>query len=243
MTAAESCWKLVDDLPASLVALLIQQLREGRQPRLPNPGYQARVESFLQMWPQSKSELAPMLELALVARRAMPTNDLVWTGPSTASIPSRRTEQVISEMIDSAAQTLTVLSFGIYQIPRLVQRLEDALARGLAIRFVLGERELWSEESIQRQKQQLGAVLASRALLLHWPPDKRPRDHNGSAGLMHAKAAIADSRVAFLSSANLTAAALERNIELGVLIRGGALPAAIDRLVDALIEAGDLQIV
>ena len=45
---------------------------------------------------------------------------------------------------------------------------------------------------------------------------------------MHVKAAVADSRIAFLSSANLTEAALERNMELGVLIRGGHLPAAID---------------
>jgi cardiolipin synthase len=43
---------------------------------------------------------------------------------------------------------------------------------------------------------------------------------------MHVKAAAADSRVAFLSGANLTEAALERNMELGVLIRGGHLPAA-----------------
>jgi len=58
---------------------------------------------------------------------------------------------------------------------------------------------------------------------------------------MHAKAAVADSRVAFLTSANLTEAALERNMELGVLIRGGTLPASIDRLIDALLESGELQ--
>jgi phosphatidylserine/phosphatidylglycerophosphate/cardiolipin synthase-like enzyme len=37
---------------------------------------------------------------------------------------------------------------------------------------------------------------------------------------MHAKAAVADSSTAFLTSANLTEAALERNMELGVLIHG-----------------------
>ena len=52
---------------------------------------------------------------------------------------------------------------------------------------------------------------------------------------------MADSRVAFLTSANLTEAALERNMELGVLIRGGNLPASIDRLIDALLESGELQ--
>ena len=60
---------------------------------------------------------------------------------------------------------------------------------------------------------------------------------------MHVKAAVADSRVAFLTSANLTEAALERNMELGVLIRGGHLPAAIDRLIDALLELGELQVI
>ena len=30
-------------------------------------------------------------------------------------------------------------------------------------------------------------------------------------------------------------------MELGVLIRGGSLPAAIDRLIDILVESGELQ--
>jgi phosphatidylserine/phosphatidylglycerophosphate/cardiolipin synthase-like enzyme len=60
---------------------------------------------------------------------------------------------------------------------------------------------------------------------------------------MHVKAAVADSRIAFLSSANLTEAALERNMELGILLRGGHLPAAIDRLIDALPELGELQVI
>ena len=59
---------------------------------------------------------------------------------------------------------------------------------------------------------------------------------------MHVKTAVADSRVAFLTSANLTEAALERNMELGVLIRSGTLPAAIDRLIDALLESGELAV-
>jgi phosphatidylserine/phosphatidylglycerophosphate/cardiolipin synthase-like enzyme len=58
---------------------------------------------------------------------------------------------------------------------------------------------------------------------------------------MHAKTAVADSCVAFLTSANLTEAAFERNMELGVLIHGGRLPAAIDRLIDALMECGKVQ--
>jgi phosphatidylserine/phosphatidylglycerophosphate/cardiolipin synthase-like enzyme len=60
---------------------------------------------------------------------------------------------------------------------------------------------------------------------------------------MHIKAAVADSRVAFLTSANLTEAAFELNMELGVLICGGHIPGTIDRLVDSLLDSGALQMV
>ena len=121
------------------------------------------------------------------------------------------------------------------------EELEQSLERGIVLRIVLGDRESHSAQEIDRQRQQLGRVVAARASLLHWPSERRPRDEQGHAGLMHVKAAVADSRVAFLTSANLTEAALERNMELGVLIRGGTLPASIDRLIDALLESGELQ--
>ena len=38
---------------------------------------------------------------------------------------------------------------------------------------------------------------------------------------MHAKAVIADRSVAFVTSANLTGSAMDHNLEVGVLMRGG----------------------
>lgn len=182
-----------------------------------------------------------MLEVALAAKRSAPRLELVWTGPGTAAVPGRRTEQVLFELIQSAQRRLTVMSFGIFQVARLVAGLEQALARGVGLRIVLGDRESLSGQEIDRQRRQLGSTVASQAVLLQWPPHRRPRDLAGHAGLMHAKAAVADSCLAFLTSANLTEAALERNMELGVLIRGGDLPASIDRLIDALLDSGELQ--
>jgi phosphatidylserine/phosphatidylglycerophosphate/cardiolipin synthase-like enzyme len=45
-------------------------------------------------------------------------------------------------------------------------------------------------------------------------------------GVLHAKAVV-DDEVVFVTSANLTEAALERNIELGLLVRDRALAAAV----------------
>ncbi len=243
MTAAETCLKLAEELPASLVESLIAQLRAGATPTMASPSYQGRVDEFLRCRSDARDELAPMLEVALAAKRSRQTTELVWTGPSTPVVPVRRTEQVLCDLIRGAERRLSMTSFGIFQVPRLVEELEQALSRGVALRIVLGDRESHSDQEIARQSYQLGRAVATSASLLQWPAERRPRDEQGHAGLMHVKAAVADSRVAFLTSANLTEAALERNMELGVFIRGGNLPASIDRLVDALIESGELQAV
>lgn len=55
-------------------------------------------------------------------------------------------------------------------------------------------------------------------------------------GAVHAKCAVADGELAFITSANLTSAAMERNMELGVLVRGGELPFELHRHLEALIS-------
>ena len=243
MMAAEACLRLVEELPSSLVEVLIGQLRGGGAPMMPNPGYQATIGDLLRLHPTVRGELAPMLEVALAAKRSRHTTELVWTGPPTPVVPVRQTEQVLSDLIHGAERSLTITSFGIYQVPRLVDALGLALDRGIAIRIVMGDREVHSDQAIEQQRRQLGRSVAGRATLLQWPHDRRSRDEQGHAGMMHVKAAVADSRAAFLTSANLTEAALERNMELGVLFRGGNVPAAIDRLIDALVESGELKCV
>lgn len=241
MTVAEACLKLTETLPASLVESLIRELRDCRRPSMPNPSYQARVDEFLQRCDERPSDLAPMLEVALAAKRLAPTTELVWTGPATTVVPVRRTEQVLCDLIRFTERRLTIASFGVFQIPRLVGELELMLQRGVALRIVLGDRESASKSLIERQLSQLGAVVTGQALILQWPTEQRPRDDQGHAGLMHMKVAVADSQIAFLSSANLTEAAFERNMELGILIRGGEIPGSIEQLIDALIESRELH--
>lgn len=241
MNAAEASLRLVEELPDSLVESVIQQLRRGIAPVVPNPGYQTRVADFLHLAGGHRPELAGMLEVASVAKRTRPTAELVWTGPATPVVPVRQTEQVIFDLIRSAKVRLTVMSFGIFQVPRLIEGLEAALGRAVDVRIVLGEREWQTDWAVEQQTYQLGNIVSANATVYRWPADRRLRDTGGRSGLMHVKAVVADSRVAFLTSANLTEAAFELNMELGVLIRGGHLPGTIDQLVDSLLESGALQ--
>jgi phosphatidylserine/phosphatidylglycerophosphate/cardiolipin synthase-like enzyme len=47
--------------------------------------------------------------------------------------------------------------------------------------------------------------------------------------------------VAFITSANLTGAALEHNLEVGVLVRGGSVPARLHEHFLALMGSGVLR--
>jgi hypothetical protein len=138
MTTAEACLKLMEELPGSLVESLIAQLRVGAVPTMPNPGYQGRVDEFLRCQADVRGELAPMLDVALAAKRSRQAAELVWTGPSTPVVPVRRTEQVLSDLIRGTERRLTMTSFGIFQVPRLVEELarsstSNRRANGLGI--------------------------------------------------------------------------------------------------------------
>jgi cardiolipin synthase A/B len=54
---------------------------------------------------------------------------------------------------------------------------------------------------------------------------------------MHVKTVIMDREAILVSSANLTGAAMDRNMELGLLVEGGHLAETVDRHFDELIEA------
>ena len=95
MTNAEACLKLVEELPGSLVESLIAQLRVGAMPAMPNPGYQGRVDEFLRCQVDVRGEAAPMLEVALAAKRSRQSvpsmgrillDERSQSGPMTATV-------------------------------------------------------------------------------------------------------------------------------------------------------------
>ena len=71
--------------------------------------------------------------------------------------------------------------------------------------------------------------------------DPRPLDAAGGAGVLHAKAVVVDDEAVFVTSANLIEAALDRNIEIGLLVRDRTLAATMTRHFTTLIERLLLQ--
>ena len=97
--------------------------------------------------------------------------------------------------------------------------------------------------------EQLVRRFADRFWSTDWPGACRPRvfydprslEAEGPSGVLHAKAVVADDELVLVTSANLTEAALDRNIELGLLVRDRALAATVSRHFGVLIERGLLR--
>jgi phosphatidylserine/phosphatidylglycerophosphate/cardiolipin synthase-like enzyme len=64
---------------------------------------------------------------------------------------------------------------------------------------------------------------------------------NGPGGVLHETAVVVDDETVFVTSANLTEAAVEHNIELGLLVRDRALAASISSHFRELIDREPLR--
>ena len=65
------------------------------------------------------------------------------------------------------------------------------------------------------------------------PNIKSPEFIDGS---VHAKVAVADSEIGFITSANLTGYAMEKNMEAGILLRGGDVPKTLMLHLNSLVD-------
>lgn len=175
--------------------------------------------------------IALALESAAAARGLadVPRVEVVVTGPDTPDAPVRLTSEVVRQLIDQAAERVTLVSYAAYQMPSVIAALDSAVARGAAVSLIL--------ESAEKLDGGGGAHAYARFRTFHWPIDRRdPPDAK-----LHAKAVIIDAKDVLLTSANMTNAAYDKNIELGVLCRGGGVAHQVQHHFDALIATGVLK--
>jgi len=166
--------------------------------------------------------------------------ELVWTGPTTDVTALRRTDQALLQVINAAQERLTIVSYAAYKVPTVADALVEAARRGVVLRIILETGESGAGKNEFDTIKALGGEVAAKASVHMWPLDKRPKDASGRHGALHAKCAVADGKLLFVSSANLTEYALTLNMELGVLVRGGALPGRVEAHLARLIEEGTL---
>lgn len=195
------------------------------------------LNDFLEAWQNANvpgETVAYILQTAAHTRQetlAEQQIELVLTGPSTPFVSTRRTEQVLLDLVRGAKRELFVVSFVTYDWDSVTKALQDAVAQGVEVKVLL-EASKRDGGSLARDQSEALRKLVPQAAIYHWTS----RDENFLAGKVHAKIAVSDEATAFLTSANLTGHAMEKNFEAGVLIRGGEIPRDIARHLQGLID-------
>lgn len=177
--------------------------------------------------------LAVALDSVQAAQRSadVPAVEVVVTGPDSPAAPVRLTSEVVRQLIDQATSRVTLVSYAAYRMTSVIAALDAAVARGVSVNLIL--------ESAENLDGGGGAHAYAKHRTYQWPTDRRePPDAK-----LHAKAVIIDGRDVLLTSANMTNAAYDKNIELGVLCRGGAVARQVQAHFDALIARGVLELV
>ena len=200
--------------------------------------------SLLSAWHNSsytKEELAALIlgtSYSVSKQREYESTELVWTGPDSHIFPVRRSEQVLLDIINSANETLFIVSFVLVNIPYVEQALKQAIARGVQVRMLLESEDKESSSVFVNTLERLHKNIPNIQLYI-WPRKNRGKYQTGFARV-HAKCVVADKKEAFITSANLTEAALDRNIEMGVNIQGGCIPVDICNLLDSMITTNEI---
>jgi len=189
----------------------------------------------------SADEMAGILKGAsygYLSEKAREQVQLVWTGPDLNLIPVRRSEQVLLELINSAQSSLFLVSFVFVNVPTVEDAIRQALERGVDVRMLIESEDKEGSNSFRKTVKRLQADIPGLTLYV-WPREKRESIEGGFARV-HAKCGVADQLNAFVTSANLTSAALDKNIEMGVHIHGGNIPQTIYRQFIGMIRAKEI---
>ncbi len=158
---------------------------------------------------------------------------LVWIRPDIHSTV-RRIDQALLQLIRAATRELLLVTFAAFKVPEIVTALYEAVKCKAWQRFVAETVEESEGKVSFNALQTLGQAFAGNVEVFVWPLSKRSKDAIGRHGSLHAKCAVADRTIAFISIANLTDYALNLNMEVGVVVRGGILPEALAAQFDRL---------
>ena len=252
---------LLRDLPVHLRRRLVSALDSGD---LPVPSSPLMLRSVVGLRDEAEEvssaledladqgisgqSVAHMLRAVDHATSNAPAPDIVWSGPPVYGLHARDTRRVYEELVGTAERSFWVSTYAFFDGPRAFSSLAERMEAcpNLDVKVLLNIRRRRGDTT---DPDDLVLLFADAFWNSEWPSANRPavyydprslsKDEPG--GVLHEKAVIADEEALFVTSANLTEAAFERNIELGLLVRDRALALSVSKHFQLLIDSNKLQ--
>ncbi len=151
---------------------------------------------------------------------------LVWTGPEAPGIINRDTKVVVQELFSKAKESVLVAGFAVYQGRDVFKALATQMDSNpnLKVSMYLNVQRRHMDTTASEYLLQ---DFSDKFKKKDWPGKRLPEVFYDPRSLsvntdkkaaLHAKCIVVDRKISFVSSANFTEAAQERNIEAGVLV-------------------------
>ncbi|MDQ6807367.1 MAG: DISARM system phospholipase D-like protein DrmC [Actinomycetota bacterium] len=188
------------------------------------------------------------LQAADKAREEVTRPDLVWSGPEVPGLHARDTRRVYEELIGGAERSIWASTYAYFDGPKAFRIMAERMDAkpGLSVKLLLNITRKWGDTTAS---ENLVNQFAEQFWTKDWPGQRRPDAYyfppslsqDAATGVLHAKGVVVDDAFVFVTSANFTEAALDRNIEVGVLSRDHTLAASLATHFRVLIEQELLQ--
>lgn len=194
----------------------------------------------------SLAHLAMLLDAyasAAEARAGHVDAELVWTGPEAGAARSRDTAVVVRELFGVAQRDVIISTFVVRQAAAVFRPLAERMhqVHDLRVRLFMNVGREWRDTTLESELLREFAEDLGR----EWPSARRPEVYYDPRGLLgdadhratwHAKCVVVDDDVGFVTSANFTEWAQERNVEAGVVIRNKEFVRQLRQQFESLIE-------
>jgi phosphatidylserine/phosphatidylglycerophosphate/cardiolipin synthase-like enzyme len=175
--------------------------------------------------------------------------DLVVSGPDVPGVPTSDTYAVVQTLFQEAENEIVVAGYAFHNGKLLFERLAEQKKLRAQLRIIF-------HVDVPRKA---GDTSSPEAIILryadefrtrHWPWKPFPEVYFDPRALeidshcrasLHAKVVVVDRSKLFLTSANFTEAAHQRNIEMGLLSRAAYLAEQVAVYFEGLRQSGRLQ--
>jgi phosphatidylserine/phosphatidylglycerophosphate/cardiolipin synthase-like enzyme len=190
----------------------------------------------LAVFPDGPSLLAAVRLLSMTARRdaGRPRSQVVWSGPEPIEGRARLTAIVLEQLFASARREVFIAGYSFDQGEAVLEPLHAVMVeRGVSAEIVLdcSREKVWQPiapelllaKVVERFTKRVWTFGDPTPVLHHDPRTlvREPSHHGGEMYApvsMHAKCVIVDGQRVLVGSANFSARAQVRNIEVGALL-------------------------
>ena len=170
--------------------------------------------------------------------------ELVVTGPDVSGVNLRDTSVVVRESFLEAKKEVLVVGYAVYQGHQVFEALAQNMDKnpGIKVTFCLDVKRNHSDTT---KSEEIAFRFGQEFKARQWPGKRLPAvfydprsldSKKSEKSSLHAKCIVVDREQCFISSANFTEAAQERNIEFGVLIKDKGLSNVVSNYFEKLIQ-------